>query len=145
MKKSIFKIILIVLPFLILLLLLRPDKTIPSADNIIRSFADLPNLKDLLIKDLEEVKSTFANIPYAFNFTAWQFPQFDASSFNAFFGSIGAFFSSFGQNLANTFTSLFSGLGAFFNALGSILKCIGSTIINLINYLFGILRILFSS
>lgn len=144
MKKSIFKILLIIMPFLVILMLVRQNHQIPSSQDIINGFGSLPNLKDLLIEDLEDVKRTFQDIPFAFNFREWQFPRFDASSFGAFFGSIGAFFSSFGQNLGNTFTSLFSGLSAFFNAIGALLKCLGSTIINLINYLFGIFRILFS-
>lgn len=132
------------MPFLIILMLVRQNHTIPDSQTIISGFSSLPNLKDLLIQDMEEVKQTFQQIPYAFDFRPWQFPQFDASSFGAFFGSIGAFFSSFGANLGNTFTSLFSGLGSFFTAIGSVLKCIGSTIINIINYLFGIFRILFA-
>lgn len=123
---------------------MRSDKTIPSAQNIINSFSDLPNLKDLLIEDLNEVKTTFEEIPYSFQFKAWTFPSFDSSNMKAFFASIGSFFTSFGSNLANTFTSLFSGIGSFFNAIGSVLKCIGSTIVNLINYLFGIFKILFT-
>lgn len=144
MKKSVFKIILIILPFLILLLFFNRNNHIPTSQTIIDRISQLPNLKDLLVDDLNEVRETFNSIPYAFNFQNWSFPQFDASSMGAFFGSIGAFFSAFGSNLANTFTSLFSGLGAFFNAIGSLLKCLGSTIVNIINYLFGLIGIFFN-
>lgn len=143
-KRLLFKIFLFVLPIYILLICVRPSHQLDNFQTFLQRLGALPNLADLLKEDLQETKDTFMNLQYSFNFTAWQFPTFDASSFNAFFGSIGAFFSSFGQNLANTFTSLFSGLGAFFNACGQVLKTIGNFIVNVLNYLLAILQILFT-
>lgn len=137
------RIFIMIMPLFVALLFLRYDKQIPSAETIISEFSSLPNLKDLLITDVNETIDTFKSIPYAFNFQTWQFPSFDASNLSAFFASIGNFFTSFGSNLANTFSSLFGGLGSVFNALFSVLKCIGSTIVNIFNYLLGILRIIF--
>lgn len=137
------KFIILIMPLFIALLFLRYDKQIPSAETIISEFASLPNLKDLLLTDINETIDTFKSIPYAFSFSTWQFPSFDASSLSSFFASIGNFFTSFGSNLANTFSSLFTGLSAVFNALFSVLKCVANTTINILTYMLGILRIIF--
>lgn len=144
MRKNIFKIIMLLIPLLMLLLFFRQDHIIPQSQTIIEEFSKLPNISQEIRDDMEYVKTTFEEMTTSFEFQSWMFPDFDASTPVSFFRSIGTFLTSFMINLTNTFATLFSGLTSFFGTIGSIIRLIGRTIVNVIEYLFGIFKILFS-
>lgn len=144
MKKIMLRIIILLIPLLMILLYFRQDHTIPQTQVLIEEFSKLPNISQEIREDMEYVKNTFEEMTTSFEFQTWIFPTFDASSPVSFFRSIGSFFTSFMINLTNTFATLFSGLTSFFTTIGSVIRLIGRTIVNVIEYLFGIFRILFS-